>query len=64
MGERLERSCRACRYYVVQEQPVGTGTTEKQGQCRRFPPVGPGYGQFPVVATNCWCGEFARRHER
>lgn len=45
--------CEDCKYFF----PTNNGKT---GQCRRYPPTlnSDEFGEFPIVYSIVWCGEF------
>lgn len=71
MGARSHKgqSCRTCRYFGIlpgwaQLNAIPENGT--MGSCQRFPPEMT-YddclnGEFPVVHSSMWCGEFSHGH--
>lgn len=54
--------CELCKFACA---PVaGAEYGEKRLECHRMPPTnGGGFGYFPLMRTNAWCGEFEPKAE-
>ena len=54
--------CDMCAWY---EPDIYGNASGKEGRCHRAPPLmqEDGYGVFPAVDENEWCGEFKDKEE-
>ncbi len=61
MFDKNSHVCALCTHYnPFKNQMDDTYVDSGYGQCRRFPPTDylDQESKFPVVAEDCWCGEF------
>jgi hypothetical protein len=61
-------ACTNCQFMLNQSGQTGKHKGESLGQCRYNPPLansdGNMHGQWPLVASQDWCGHFAAKVER
>lgn len=54
----LDDTCETCKFHLPARDIYGD--FQESGWCRRFPPQirADGFGVWPVVSPNQWCGEY------